>query len=819
MLLTWDYIMKRQFKVAALAPLIMIGAACTQIETTESSTSSINLSQQESVKSSLEATARSKINVLQTMMDEAKSKGIDVTREEAVVWFSNEFLKFANWDEANPEAIEAAFGYERHFAPNKTQLAAELPDFERRKVIDILDAGIEELGKEIRGEIKRRPVVKVDWQNTKAADDMFISNGKPIFLYDYFSKSVGQPLGQPDIYNDYLGALYHGGENLYPVDHDRAINSFLVKEDGTFDEALLKELTDIPDDNIGYLVAWLMGIPEWVEAKEPEIRKGRSLFQGFDLDNPLAREVWSKILRKAAEVTKDKKVIELGFVLANEPHWYSEAGHWTGNYEEMQGISSYTLAEFQKWLNEKYKGNVAQLNANWNTKFASFDDVEIEIPISESLRGKPIWFDWNRYNMHRATSWFTFMQNELHAVNPDADTHIKIFPRTFYEDSRSHGIDLEALTELTTMIGHDAKALGSPSIRPHISSDWWEKYTYKWDGMSMIHDFTESVSPNKINVNSESHFLSSGQWKVMDPRESYVRNVYWLATLQGMDANMGWFWMRDPDGSPEDRLEGELNFFDPGLAGAFAGSNNMQPHVSNEVTQVMFDLNTYSEEIMALRKQRRPIRLFYSETSAINVSDYMTTQGKLYKSMFFEGFPLGYATQNIITKQDNSAWDTVVVYKTPNVTDGEFDALQKYLDAGGSVVIDKQSLRFNEYGQLRENTLKAHKGRLTVIDENADIEALRQAALAEIKPDSVPDIEFKIDSPLKHKTTITRVAKTGDNKYLVNLLSVGHEPVQIQLSHKGGSKLKVTDLMTSNSMESAFELASEEVLLLEVEVK
>lgn len=46
----WDYIMKRQFKVAALAPLIMIGAACTQIEITESSTSSVNLSQQEGQK-------------------------------------------------------------------------------------------------------------------------------------------------------------------------------------------------------------------------------------------------------------------------------------------------------------------------------------------------------------------------------------------------------------------------------------------------------------------------------------------------------------------------------------------------------------------------------------------------------------------------------------------------------------------------------------------------------------------------------------------------------------------------------------------------
>ncbi|MDP2537131.1 alpha-amylase family protein [Alteromonas stellipolaris] len=809
--------MKRQFKIAALAPLMMMGAACTQVENTVNTSSNIKQVNQVTAVSKLETTARSKINVLETMMDQARAKNIDVTREEAVVWFANQFLKFANWDEANPKAIEAAFGYERHFAPNKQKLAADLPNFERSKVIDIVDSATEQLGKVLRNEITRRPVIKVDWQNTKAADDMFVSNGKPIFLYDYFSKSVGQPLGQPDVYNDYLGALYHGGENLYPVDHDRAINSFLVKEDGSFDEDLLKELTEIPDDNIGYLVAWLMGIPEWVEAKEPEIRKGRSLFQGFDLDNPLAREVWSKILRKAAEVTKDKKVIELGFVLANEPHWYSETGHWTGNYEEMQDISSYTLAEFQSWLNKKYSNNISQLNENWDTSFDSFADVNIEIPINADLRGKPIWFDWNRYNMHRATSWFTFMQDELHAVNPEADTHIKIFPRTFYEDSRSHGIDIEALTELTTMIGHDAKALGSPSIRPHISSDWWEKYTYKWDGMSMIHDFTESVSPHKINVNSESHFLSSGQWKIMDPRVSYVRNVYWLATLQGMDANMGWFWMRDPDGSPEDRLEGELNFFDPGLAGAFAGSNNMQPHVANEVTQVMFDMNSFSEEIMALRKQSRPIRLFYSETSAINVEDYMSKQGELYKSMFFEGFPLGYATENIIKKQDNTLWDTVVVYNTPNVTDSEFNALQAYLNAGGSVVVDAESLMFNEYGHKRTKALEAREGSLKRLAPDSGISTLKSVALEQVNLASLPDIEFDIKSPLSHKTTITRVVHSEEDKYLVNLLSVGHEPVDVSLSHRNGGNIKVTNLMTGNEVSPSFVLASEEVLLLEVE--
>lgn len=809
--------MKRHILGAALTSLVLLTSACTEQDNTPVKVDTAT--EQASVTNVYEQEARARLKTLESMMAEARSKGFDVTREETVVWFSEQFLKFANWDEANPEAIEAAFGYERHFAPNKERLATELPDFERSKVIEILDGGIENLNAVLSGEIVRRPVIKVDWQNTVAGDNMFVdADGKPMFPYDYFSKTVGQPLGHPDIYNDHLGALYHGGENLYPVDHDRAINSFLVNEDGTFDEELLKELTDIPDTNIGYLVAWLMGIPEWVEEKEPEIRKGRSLFQGFDLDNPLAREVWSKILRKSAEVTKDKKVIELGFVLANEPHWFSEKGHWTHKYEEMNDISSYTLAEFQKWLDNKYSGDIDRLNTNWESSFANFGEVDIEIPIDTALRGKPIWFDWNRYNMHRSTSWFKFMQDELHAVNPEADTHVKIWPRSFYEDSRSHGIDVEALTELTTMIGHDAKALGSPSIRPQFSAEWHKKYAYQWKGMGILHDFVESVAPEKININSESHFLSSGMWKVMEPRASYVRNVYWLATLQGMDANMGWFWMRDPDGSPEDRLEGELNFFDPGLAGAFAGSNNMQPHVSNEVTQVMYDLNTFAEEIIALREQPRPLRLFYSETSAINARDYMSQGGKIYEALFFEGFPVGYATQNIIEKQDNSNWDTIVVYKNKYVTDAEFNALQSFLNNGGTVIVDsKDSLSLDEYGQKRTERLHASKGKLVEL-ENADIAKIREVALTEVA-DSTPDVALAVDNGKPFKTVHWRVVAKPEGGYLVNIFNLGHDTARLELSLKNGQPVTITDLMTSNSLQASFEMESEDVLLLEVNPK
>ena len=222
---------------------------------------------------SYEQQALEKIKTLESLMEKAETKSIDVKREETLLWFSKEFIKFANWDEANKDKVEKLFGYYGPYKANKTKYAEELPDLERQKVVEMLDKGIETLGKILEGKITRRAVNAIDWENIEMGEDELLSNGKPVFLFDYFSKTVGSPLTNTSIYNDHLGAIFHGGENLYPVDHDRAINSFLLKEDRTFDEELMKEVTEISDKNVGFLLYWNLGIPEWVEKKNPKSEK------------------------------------------------------------------------------------------------------------------------------------------------------------------------------------------------------------------------------------------------------------------------------------------------------------------------------------------------------------------------------------------------------------------------------------------------------------------------------------------------------------------------------------------------------------------
>ncbi|MFC7291367.1 glycoside hydrolase family 42 [Hirschia litorea] len=814
MLFTKSSKVRHSLRAALLLGVATAFLGCTP--TAQNETAQSALEQSASSQNVYEQEALSKIKTLNALMDQARAKEIDVTREETVIWFAKEFLKFANWDEANKDVVAFSFQQFQPYREDKTKFAEELPDFERQKVIQILDAGIENINNVLDGKIKRKPVPKIDWSDITVGDNMLINNERPIFLYDYFSKSVGRPLTDTSVYNDYLGSIYHGGENLYPVDHDRAINSFLVKEDGTFDAELLREVTDIPDTHVGFLLYWNSGIPEWILKQEPEAALGRSLFTGFDIDNPLVREVWGKIVRKTGELTRGKKVSQLGYIMSNEPHWYSEKKHWTQNFKEMTSISSYTKANFKNWLKDKYNNNIDTLNANWKTQFNSFDNVVLDVPLDRATRGTPPWYDWSRYNMDRSIDWFTYLQTELHKVNPEADTHIKLQPNLFTENPRSHGIDVEALTELTTMIGDDAKTTRTRNLNVKAPQEWESKYGYFWEELSMSYDFLESVAPDKIHINSEAHFLSASWWRELDMPVDYVRNVFWLATIQGMDASMSWFWARDPDGSPEDRLEGDLNFFDPALAGSYAASVNMQPHVANEVTQVMMDLNAVSEEILAIREQRRPIRLFYSETSAINKNKHMTEQFEMYEALSFDGFPVGFATQKILQNQDIKNWDTVLVYETQFVTDTEFSALQDYLNAGGTIILDSEtSLSKNEYGKKRAQNLNAGRGNLIRFDGHADVDVLRNAAL-EATATSRANVSLKEDNGTAHKGCMWRVVEDGEGGYLVNILNLGKHTAQLDLNISGAAPNEIIDIMTGQKVSSNFELKPNGVLLLKL---
>lgn len=67
----------------------------------------------------------------------------------------------------------------------------------------------------------------------------------------------------------------------------------------------------------------------------------------------------------------------------------------------------------------------------------------------------------------------------------------------------------------------------------------------------------------------------------------------------------------------ESRLIGDSGM--NALGEAYAASVAQQPRVANQVYQTMTDINTFASEVTEIQEQKKPIRIFYSETSAITM--------------------------------------------------------------------------------------------------------------------------------------------------------------------------------------------------------
>ncbi|MGG1554075.1 beta-galactosidase [Paenibacillus ferrarius] len=747
---------------------------------------------------SAEQVATRKRDELNTLINQAKGSGIDTAREENSVWIANEFLKYADWDEANVLKNKTQFERVSMFQANAQQLANTLPKFERQEVIKMLDTAKSELTQAINGTITRRTVPKVNWQNIAIQNDQFMSNGKPVFLYDYFSKPLNISTTDPTLYNDHLGM----------IDHPKAISPiFATDEEGTIDQIKLNDLVNRPTNTAGYVMFWHDPLPEWAINKYgPEIQKGQSIFTKYDIDNPQVREIWKDVLKGTIPTTAGKNFTKLGYILANEPHWFTTKGYWAA----IPNVSSYTISKFRTWLQTKH-GTIAKLNSLWGTSYSDFGQVNVVIPLDTSYKNTPIWYDWSRFNMDRGTEWLTFLHDEIKKYDPAARTLLKIMPDLFVEEARDHGIDFEALTEMTEIIGDDAK-IRKRNMSSTGPESWESKYAYYWEEMAMTYDFMDSVSPNKPHFNSEVHLLSTTQYRDLYMKPEYVRSTYWQTTLHGLNAGLTWFWGRNPDGSIEERLQNASG----GLGESYAASVAQQPRVAHELTKTMMDLNAFSDEIVTFQRERKPIRLFYSEAAAINDSDYMSDQFELYESMYFSGVPLGFATKNIIFKQPNSSWDVIVVRKSEEVTEAEFNALQIYLNNGGTVIIDDVSLKFNEYKQPRAKTLTAGTGKLIKLSNNSVQDMTSNAMLELAGHNQLPPVVLTENNGLTSKGALWRVVLNGANTYMMTIVNIGKNSSTISLKMADNKNVTVKDMMTGKSMGSNFTLDSEGVLLLEI---
>ncbi|MFI3322138.1 MAG: beta-galactosidase [Rikenellaceae bacterium] len=742
------------------------------------------------VVSQSEATARKKMEKLKSLITQAEQKGLDAQREEGVLWMANEFLRYAAWDEQNIEQNYYQFLLWAPYKDNAQQRAEQLPEFERSEINKMLDDAIKQITDVIDGKIVRRATASIDWSSIKVEGDQFVSNNRSVFI-NHFNRLPDE------LFNPYCGMVDRVGLGL----------DMLKNSDGDLTDEAIATLESKKESYSGNVFLGHGTPPKWMKEVDSTVEDGMRRFIKYDIDNPFLRDMWVKLAAKVVPQYVGKKYSDHGYILANEPHWVTIRDTWA-----VGDFSQYTIEKFKCWLVDKHK-TISRLNELWNSDFASFDDITVEVPFDAELRGTPKGYDIMMFNQDRCTEWFQFLADEIKKNDPDAKVHVKAVPRLFRQDIRDHGIDLERVTELSDIVGNDGKVTGR--LVSSKSAESWEKdFCYNWMDIGVSFDFMSSVAPNKPNINSESHYLSATNFRDLYLSKEFTRSSYWLSTIQGQSLSYTWVWARDLDGSISSNFKAGKTLADNVKAASYIGSVVQQPRVTNEVSQTYMDLNAFSEEIAQIQRLRRPMRLFYSESSAINVEDYMERLIEFYTPLFFEGNPVGFATERIITKQDNNLWDVIAVRNNCFVKESEIKALQTYLDNGGTVLLDNVSLKMNEYGEPHTLKLKESKGEIIHL---SSLNQFIAKSLEVVKSKgSTPEIVVKETNDRDAKGCVWRVIQTADDKYMVNIINIGAGDALIDISSKNGSITTITDQFTGAKIDSSFSMKPHDIMLLEI---
>jgi beta-galactosidase len=323
----------------------------------------------------------------------------------------------------------------------------------------------------------------------------------------------------------------------------------------------------------------------------------------------------------------------------------------------------------------------------------------------------------------------------------------------------------------------------------------------------MMFDFFRSVQPNQIIFDTETHILSAVRFRDLYLKPDYVRATYWLAHMHGLNASRNWVWGRVDSGEP---------LFDR-LGKHYAGINSQQPAVLNELHATMIDLNTYSEEITAIQQLRKPLRVYYSLPNAISRRDYMNDVTKTYESLYFDGIPLGFVTDSILELEDPADWEAILIRKTEMVTVDEFNAIQSYLKKGGTVIIDTESLKQNEYG-VPHKKLSSGNGTLIRVESMTDMHS-KALGLLEDKG-LMPDVTITQECERGSGTCVWRSIKTDKGNYVLSLVNIGKNDTKIQIGLKGKStQINCKDMINGMAVNSATTLKPNDVLFFEISRK
>lgn len=397
--------------------------------------------------------------------------------------------------------------------------------------------------------------------------------------------------------------------------------------------------------------------PEWALEKYPHLTACGHGFMKHCIDAPEARSIYARFLRTLLPLISKHPALH-SICLSNEPQY--------------EGRCTYSLAQFHDWLAHRH-GDFARLNAIYGESYACFDDV----PLPEEDASYPHRFDFFRFNQDRFAGFHRFLADLVHEFDPELPVHTKVMSQAFTDPGRFEvGIDYEEFTRLGSIAGNDCfQTFRDPDAGEYLD---------RWQDMALNFTLQRSVAPDSPIFNSEAHIIRDGDPQFVPGAHAYT--FYWAQALHGQGAAATWVWERAQGGD-----------FDENIL--------TRAHCVREFSRVALDLNRLGEEVHALQQAEPHLAILYSWSSFLPSVDFVNEARAAFEGAYFADSVPAFITESQCAQGTLDQFKLLVAPCASHVPDAVSEAMQRYLDAGGTLLCVGDCFTHNEYGHVREARL------------------------------------------------------------------------------------------------------------------
>lgn len=393
------------------------------------------------------------------------------------------------------------------------------------------------------------------------------------------------------------------------------------------------------------------------------------MYQGFFMvassqkvciESDAVRKVLADFVQKIISVTKNHPAVS-SYIIWNEPYYMCYCHKSVG--------------EFRQYLSDKYK-TIDVLNDAWKTGYKDFPEctppkiLQKNWDYSISPNNRVALYDWMRYNDDRVYRFFSWMKDNIRNAGDNRPTHVKKASWQFAAYGSRGGIDSERLNSVLEETpgfdtGYTYEANGDFALESIMSID----YAYSTSrGKPISHDELHMIIPLKADGTRAPRDVNIMRSCILEDFVHGVAQQYFFVWRKGTYYHS----LLDSQATP--------------------------PNVLEAYSDALIDVQHEQDRIMKLQAVEKNVAILHCQTSflytpveqlggAMFKTLQLASLNDYYHAVYPLSYPVRFVTERQIENGDAGKLAIIMVPTTQYVQRATSEALLKFVNAGGTLIV------------------------------------------------------------------------------------------------------------------------------------